>query len=743
MSDGGQHFSRHSLFPIRFMSNSSSRIARFRHALLLLILLMVTAGGIWLAVIVSISTAPSATDLQVGDVATQDILAPHAVIYDSDVLTEKRRQLAASSVAPRYTLPDTSIARQQLDHLRATLDYITSVRSDPYASDEQKMADLAALQSVQISQETAEAILSLSESRWQAVQQEAIIVLERVMRNTIREDEVESSRRSVPNLVGLALPEDQASIVAELAAAFIASNSFYSESLTETARQQAVESVEPESVTYEPGETVVRRGQRVTETEIEALQHLGLVQAETRWQNYAGEGILVLLCVGLVIIYLRRNPEITADNRKLLILAGLFMSFLVGARFIIPVHEVLPYIYPMAAYALVVSALFGTELALVTVIPLTLLSVFGHAVSFELTLYYIVGSLYGVLIPKREQRITAYIWSGITVAAAGAAVLVAYLLPLPETDWMTLTRLFGLSIINGLLVSGLSVLLQYLLSPILGQITPLQLLELSRPDHPLLSHLMHHAPGTYQHSLQVANLAEQAAEVIDADSLLTRVGALYHDVGKTINPQFFIENQAQGQINTHDDLDPAESAALIISHVTYGLELARKNHLPKRIQDFIAEHHGDTLTLYQWTHALKSVDGDASQLNKEFFRYPGPKPQSRETALVMLADGCEARIRAKRPETKEALREMIKDTVDKRVASGQLDHTDLTLKDLDTIVDTFTATLRGVYHPRVEYPSFDVPTRPNPLMALRIAESAVPEANPDNDAQNPEMEQTP
>ncbi len=419
---------------------------------------------------------------------------------------------AANTISPRYTLPDTSVAREQLDHLRTTLAYITSVRSDPYATFEQKMTDLAALQDVQLSQETATAILELSESRWQAVQQEAIIVLERVMRNTIRDDQVEEARHSVPSLVSLALPEDQAVIAADLAAAFIAPNSFYSESLTETAKLQAIESVEPVPVSYAAGETVVRRGQRVTETEIEALQYLGLVQPNTQWQDYAADGILVLLCVGLMIIYLRRNPAISLDTRKLLIFVGLFLLFLISARFILPLHEVLPYIYPIAAYALVISALYGTELAIVSVIPLSLLSVYGHPISFELTIYYIVGSLYGILIPKREQRITAYVWSGLTVAVAGAAVLVAYLLPQPETDSMTLVRLFGLSLVNGLLVSGLSVLLQYLLAPLLGQITPLQLLELSRPDHPLLSHLMHHAPGTYQHSLQLANLAEQAAE---------------------------------------------------------------------------------------------------------------------------------------------------------------------------------------------------------------------------------------
>jgi putative nucleotidyltransferase with HDIG domain len=227
---------------------------------------------------------------------------------------------------------------------------------------------------------------------------------------------------------------------------------------------------------------------------------------------------------------------------------------------------------------------------------------------------------------------------------------------------------------------------------------------------------MHHAPGTYQHSLQVANLAEQAAEAIGANSLLTRVGALYHDVGKTFNPQFFIENQAPGQLDTHEDLDPVESAALIIHHVPYGLELAREHRLPRRIQDFIAEHHGTTITRYQWTQAVKAVGGDASKLDRSLFQYPGPRPRSRETALVMLADGCEARVRAQRPADEDALREMIRDTVEKRVADGQLDHTDLTLRDLATIIQIYTATLRGIYHPRVEYPSLDVPTRPNPMV---------------------------
>jgi membrane-associated HD superfamily phosphohydrolase len=318
------------------MTTSLSKASRIRKAFFLFFLLIMVSITIWLLVIISISTAPSVTDIQEGDVATQDIVAPQAVNFTSDVLTEIRRQDIANSITPRYTLPDTSVARRQLEHLRSTLEYINSVRSDPYASTDQKMTDLAALQDVQLGQDTAAAILALSETRWQAVQQEAISVLERVMRNTIRDDQIEGARQSVPNLVSLALPEEQADIAAELAAAFIAPNSVYSESLTESARQQAMESIEPVLVSYAPGETVVRSGQRVTGTQIEALEYLGLVQSDTQWQDLLGDGILVILCVGLILIYFRRDPTVALDNRKLLIFIGMFIVFLVGARFVLP-----------------------------------------------------------------------------------------------------------------------------------------------------------------------------------------------------------------------------------------------------------------------------------------------------------------------------------------------------------------------------------------------------------------------
>ncbi len=675
-------------------------------------LLLITSGVAYIIVVYSTAVAVSATDLQTGEVASQDILAPFAISYTSGVLTEQRRESAVQAVAPQYTSADTGVARQQLEHLRAALAYVTSVRADTYALDEQKLADLAALADIQLGQEIAAGILELNDPRWQAVQQEAIAVLEQVMRNTIREGQVEFYRRSVPNLVSLALPEDQTAIVAELVAAFIAPNSFYSEILTEAARQQAADAVESVIITYAAGETVVQRGEVVSAVDIEAMQQLGLAQPEVRWQDRAGAAILVILSTGLIVTYLRRKPRLTHNPRNLLFAAFIFLVFLSTARLAIPTHAMMPYIYPLAAYALTVAALFGAEVALITVVPLIVLTTYGHADAFELTLYYGLGSILGVIIPRREQRITSYLWVGITVASSGAAIITAYRLPQSETDWTILATLASIALLNGIITAGLAVLLHYLMAPMLGQTTPLQLLELSRPDHPLLEYLLRNAPGTYQHSLQVANLAEQAAERINVNSLLTRVGALYHDVGKTRNPQFFIENQIPGQLDTHDDLDPAESAAIIIAHVTDGMELAREHRLPRRIWDFIAEHHGDQKTRYQWIQAVKAVDGDTSQLAPAIFHYPGPRPQSRETALVMLADGCEACVRAKRPANEDDLGAMIKKIVDTRLSDGQLDDTILTLQDLKTIVDSFTATLRGIYHPRVEYPTLDAPTQP-------------------------------
>jgi putative nucleotidyltransferase with HDIG domain len=710
---------------------NSGRIIQRR--LFLVLLLIVASGLVFVAVFYIKPVIVSVTDLEAGDVSGQDILAPYAISYNSDILTEQLREAAVRDVTARYTTADTNVARKQLEHLRQALAYITTVRSDTFASTEEKQTDLAALQDVQLSQETALGILALNDPRWQTIQQEAIVVLEQVMRNTIRDSQLDIFRRSAVNIVSLSIPEDQAAIAAELAAAFIAPNSFFSESLTESTEQLAYESVAPVSVSYATGETIIRRGEVVSAVDLEALQQYGLAEPDIRWQDYASTGMLVLLSVTLVIIFFRRNPELTGNPLSLFIIALLFVVYLAAARLVLPIHPLTPFVYPFAAYALVIAGLFGAEPALVTMIPLIILGTYGHGNSYELILYYGISSLFGVLIPRQEQRIAGFIWVGLSVAASGAVLITTLRLLDSETTGISLLILLAMALLNGMIAAGFTVLMQFFLAPLLGRTTPLQLLELSRPDHPMLEFLLRNAPGTYQHSLQVANLAEQAAERIDADSLLTRVGALYHDIGKTQNSQFFIENQVPGQLDTHDNIDPEKTAGIIIQHVIEGVELANKYKLPRRIQDFITEHHGTFKTRYQWTQAIKAVGGDKSLLDEKHFKYTGPRPQSRETALVMLADGSEARVRAKRPPNQEDLRAIIKDTVDTCLAAGQLDDTPLTLKELNIIVDSFTATLKGIYHPRVEYPILDVPTRPVPDLPIEAPiQQVTPESNDEN-----------
>jgi len=217
-----------------------------------------------------------------------------------------------------------------------------------------------------------------------------------------------------------------------------------------------------------------------------------------------------------------------------------------------------------------------------------------------------------------------------------------------------------------------------------------------------LRQLLLKAPGTYHHTILVSNLGERAAEAVGADPLLTRVGAYYHDIGKTLRPYFFVDNQTDG-VNPHDRLDPHTSAQIIISHVKDGLEMARRHRLPLRLQDFIPEHHGTTLVSFFYHKALEQAGKDEA-VDESRFRYPGPRPRSKETAIIMLADGCESAVRATRPGSREEIDCIVRKLINGRLADGELDESNLTLRDLDHIRQAFVKTLQGIHHPRIQYP---------------------------------------
>ena len=676
-------------------------------------MLILTCAASFFALIFPIAQQSSTYALSPGDVAGQDIQAPNSLSYTSQILTEQARQDAELKVGAIYQPADSAVARRQIERLRSSLNFINIVRLDIYASAVQKLDDIAHLADMQLRKEDVDLILSINDTQWETIQKETLSVLEQVMRETIRDDQLRDAQSRVPSLISFALPDEEAGIVITIVTPFVIPNSLFSQEQTKSAKDAARQAVEPIIKTFVSGEIIVRRGQVLTPITSEALQQFGLIRPQNNLNQELAAGMLTLLLGVFSGIYFVRKKSIVNDNLKgLLLIAFNFLLFLAVARIAIPNHTIVPYLFPLQAFGLTIACLFSSELGLILSLLLSILAAHGLPNSLDLTLYYTISSMVGILVMGRATRFSSFFWAGIATGLSGAAIILTYRIATPYTDFLGIATLVGTALLAGLATASLTLLLQFLYSALLGMTTALQLLEISRPDHPLLQYILQNAPGSYQHSLQVSVLAEQAAEKIGADSLLVRVGCLYHDAGKATNPSFFIENQVE-KLNPHDDLDPTVSSQTIIHHVIDGLQLARKYRIPVRIQDFIREHHGTMITRYQYAKALQAVGNDTTKISEDQFRYPGPIPGSKETALLMLADGTQARTRAELPESDEDLRNIVRKTIEFCQKEGQLDNTRLTLRDLSLITESFVQTLKNTYHPRIKYP--EIPSRGIPL----------------------------
>ncbi len=683
----------------------SKKPAGFTKGVLRLLILLVTSLLIFAALVLPELISQSNIPTGVGEASAQEILAPYSITYESKVLTERARMQAAAAVSPVYLPVDPSISRRNFETLNSVLYYISAVRKDSYGTQEQKLKDLAAISSIKLSSTVAEQLLEIDDQSWQEIETEARRVLEQVMRDTIRNDNVAQIRSNLPAVIDFSFGQDEAQIIIALVSPLITPTSLFSEEQTNLAREQARASIEPISRQIIAGEVVVRRGQIIRDEDYEALNVFGLAKPVNQTDRIITNAVLTgIIAVITALYFIRRQDQPFFSIKALLVIASMFILFLALGRFLVVNRTIVPYLYPVAAFGLTLSIIFNLEIGVVMSLFLAILMVFNNTREAELSVFYLVPAIVGMLTIGRARRISAFLAAGLLTGVAAMAVVVAFRLGDTYTDLIGLTSLMASALINGLASGSLALLLQYVVSQILDVPTALQLLDVSRPDHPLLQYILRNAPGSYQHSLLVSNLAEQAAEAIGADRMLVRVGALFHDAGKANNPAFFIENQGKDKLDSHDNLDPAIAAAIIIQHVHDGVALAKKYRLPSRVIDFIREHHGTMLTLYQYSQATAAAD-DPESVNKALFTYPGPKPQSRETAILMLADGTEARSRSETPRSDDEIRALIRKTIDTYKNEGQLDATDLTLKDLSTIEESFFQTLQRSYHPRIQYPT--------------------------------------
>ncbi len=643
--------------------------------------------------------------LNAGDVSTEDILAPTDLTYVSEIRTRQAQEAQAASVQDIYDPPDATIARQQEVRTRQILDYISTVRQDPYATDRQQIRWIEAIPDLSLSTRIITQTLNLSESAWQQVRDETVRVLLRAMQGEVRETELADVRRSLPTFISHNLSDEQADVVEALASDLVTANTFLNAARTEEAKQKAREETPPVSVTIRRGEAIVRAGSQVRPTDIEALEAFGLRQQATRWESVAATILFALITTALLGLFiLRLEPELWVRGRTALVTFLLLAVFVAVGKLMLRVPgSVIPYFYPLPALSMALTVLFGPALGIALGVTVGMIGAFVAGGSLEMTTYLLAGTLIGALSLGRAERLRAFMRAGLAVALTNAAVIILFGLLTPDQDLLKASINALVGFVSGGLAASLTLAAFFGLSALLDLVTPFQLMELSRPTHPLFRQLLLKAPGTYHHTLLVSNMAEEAAERIGADGLLTRVGTYYHDIGKTVRPYFYTENRV-GDVNPHERLDPRTSAQIIIDHVRDGLELAKKHNLPSAVRSFIPEHQGTGLTLAFYRLAVKEAGDDGDSVRKEDFRYPGPKPQSRETAIVMLADSCEARVRSARPTSTEEMDRLIRDTIKSKMDEGQLDESDLTLRDLDEIRQAFLSVLQGVFHPRVKYP---------------------------------------
>jgi putative nucleotidyltransferase with HDIG domain len=484
---------------------------------------------------------------------------------------------------------------------------------------------------------------------------------------------------------------------------FVRGNLTLNHEATARARQDAREAIAPIEQTYERGQTVVRDGQVVGLLEIEALEALGLRNPELDWRSVAANALLAFSLIGVLAAFIWNfDRPLLHRNRRMILLAGLILIATVAARIVIPGRPLWAFVFPLPAVSMLLAILIDAQLALAVGVLMSVLLAWIAGGSLEVGVIGLVGTMVGGLAVWRKERMIAYFVAGGAVALAMIATYLAFFLA-SRSDDLTLLSIVGFELlVNGVLSSLLAVGSFALLGRLFGILTTMQLLELANPTQPLLRRLLMEAPGTYHHSIMVGNLAERAAEVIGADSLLVRVGAYYHDIGKLERPWAFIENQADTIANVHDTLDPLASAQVIAAHVIDGIKLADRYRLPQRIRDMIPQHHGTrTISFFYQQAAERTTD----TVDAAMFTYPGPRPQSREAAILMLSDSTEAAARAARDHSREAIEQLVERIIRQRLEEGQFDDCNLTLRDLTRIKQSFVTLLTGIYHPRIPYPT--------------------------------------
>jgi len=680
---------------------------------------------------------PKQYTLKVGDILQHPISATRDV--EDTLTTEELRQAARESVSNIYRF-DENITESVIVEIEQIFDQIQMARQlaqnkyEDYKKELQKKQEIQDSQDEQIidqqqtenhepspddiltdqfigeikedfpimlSNDEILTCLNADEDELVQLKDQLLKTLNKLLDLHIKQDNLLEARNTLRDeIMSLPVSNEVRLLGTTVGVSVLKPNMVFDQEATEQEKERAAQSVEP--VIYKKGQYIVQAGQPITQKQYKMLQELGLLKEDKiDVTAYMSIGLMVLLVELIVILYLLAFEKRVVENPSHLLMISLIIWVVLGLA--LAVSQLHQYLIPIALGAMLLTVLIGPTTAGIINIALSILIGIMLDNNLYIMIMGITGGIVGIYLCNRAEQRNALVWAGLAVSCVNLMSIFS-LEMLSSGEWFSSLKISTWGIGSGLLSGVFLIGTLPIWENLFGIVTPIKLMELANPNHPVLKRLLMEAPGTYHHSIIVANLAENAAEAIGADGLLARVGAYYHDIGKLKRPLYFKENQiATG--NPHDKLSPTLSTNIIISHAKDGVELAKRYKVPRVVQDFISQHHGTTAVAYFY-HKAKENNNE-NRIHIDDFRYPGPKPKKKETAIVMLADTVEAAVRSISDPTPGKVERLIRKLIKDKMDDGQLDDCHLTLKDLNTVANAFSGVMTGVFHERIEYPNIE------------------------------------
>lgn len=669
-----------------------------------------------LFVVLFFHVKPESLDLDLFAVSEQTIYSPSTV--DDQEATEEKKQEATDQVEDQYTLKK-AYSDNRVDLISSLFE---AIKEEKKAADEKENApsDQEMVKHVKeklttdmqeaVSDQSIKALLQASEENLSFTKDSIITVVNSLMSKEITAAKLQDEKKQVKTeLENNSIPSKYLNAAKEIGEFAIIPNYVFDPVATEKKRQEAADNIQP--VQIKQGQILVEEGELIDREVYRKLELTGLLNSSNLFKPVSGLFILIGLFLAAIIHSLEsRKKSLVHKNKSLLLYSLIFTIILiimeVFSLFQETKYTTIGYVVPVALGTMLIKLLINERLAIFSGLVFALCGsmMFNQGVTgvfnYVICAYYLMSGMAGILFLRKHNARSKILQAGLLVALVNVLVVLSItLIQNSSPSGLEIGVNLMMAIVSGFASAILVIGLMPVFESMFGILSTMKLIELSNPNHPLLKKILTETPGTYHHSVMVANLADAACEAVGANGLLARVGAYYHDIGKTKRPQYFIENQMNID-NPHDKLSPQLSKNIIIAHTTDGAEMLREKKFPEELIDIAEQHHGKSLLKFFYYKAKERDD----QVTEEEFRYPGPKPQSKEAAIISVADSVEAAVRSMHNPNPERIEKLVKGIISDKMQDGQFSECDLTFKELNIISQTICTTLKGIFHSRIEYP---------------------------------------